>query len=178
MDYLLGEDSGMNVVTPKGIARFKVQGAGANYVHGGAMLQEILVPIIKFKNDRSSSSENDIRKVKISLTSITRKITNIITYLEFFQDEKIQDKVITQRIKCYFEDEEGNRISNENTIIGDSKSENPIERSYREKFVLKSIPYDKRKQYYLVIEDEDDSSLQCEKIPFNIDIAIVDDFGF
>ncbi|MDZ5044198.1 BREX-1 system phosphatase PglZ type A, partial [Clostridium perfringens] len=61
MDYLLGEDSGMNVVTPKGIARFKVQGAGANYVHGGAMLQEILVPIIKFKNDRSSSSENDIR---------------------------------------------------------------------------------------------------------------------
>ncbi|WP_322384301.1 hypothetical protein, partial [Clostridium perfringens] len=66
----------------------------------------------------------------------------------------------------------------ENTIIGDSKSENPIERSYREKFVLKSIPYDKRKQYYLVIEDEDDSSLQCEKIPFNIDIAIVDDFGF
>ena len=178
MDYLLGDNSGMNVIIPKGIARFKVQGAGANYVHGGAMPQEVLVPIIRFKNDRSSSSENDIRKVKISLTSITRKITNIITYLEFFQDEKIQDKVITQRIKCYFEDEEGNRISNENTIIGDSKSENPIERSYREKFVLKSIPYDKRKQYYLVIEDEDDSSLQCEKIPFNIDIAIVDDFGF
>ena len=43
---------------------------------------------------------------------------------------------------------------------------------------MKSMIYDKRKQYYLVMEDENDSSLQYEKIPFNIDIAIVNDFGF
>ena len=178
MDYLLGDCSNKYVITPKGDSRFKVQGAGANYVHGGAMPQEVIVPIIRFKNDRSSSSVNDIRKVKISLTSVNRKITNIITYLEFFQDEKIQDKVISQRIKCYFEDEEGNRISNENIIIGDSRSENPIERSYREKFVLKSMPYDKTKQYFLVMQDEEDSNGFYERIPFNIDIAIVDDFGF
>lgn len=178
MDYLLGEGSNKYVITPKGTTRFKVQGAGANYVHGGAMLQEIIVPVIKFKNDRSTSSVNSIRKVRISLTSITRKITNIITYLEFFQDEKIQDKVISKRIRCYFEDEEGNRISNENIVIGDSRSENPKERSYREKFVLKSIPYDKTKQYYLVIMDDEDTNGDYDRIPFNIDIAIVDEFGF
>lgn len=178
MDYLLGEGSSKYVITPKGTSRFKVQGAGANYVHGGATLQETIVPIIKFKNDRSASSVNEIRKVKISLTSITRKITNIITYLEFFQDEKIQDKVISQRIKCYFEDEEGNRISNENIIIGDSKSENPVERTFREKFVLKSMQYDKTKKYFLVIQDDEDVNGYYERIPFNIDIAIIDDFGF
>lgn len=178
MDYLLGDGSNKYVITPKGTSRFKVQGAGANYVHGGAMPQEVIVPVIRFKNDRSTSSVNDIRKVKISLTSITRKITNIITYLEFFQDEKIQDKVISQRIKCYFEDEEGNRISNENIIIGDSRSENPVERTYREKFVLKSMPYDKTKQYFLVMQDEEDANGFYERIAFNIDIAIVDDFGF
>ncbi|WP_042265684.1 BREX-1 system phosphatase PglZ type A, partial [Clostridium butyricum] len=178
MDYLLGDESNKYVITPKGTSRFKVQGAGANYVHGGAMPQEIIVPVIKFKNDRSTSSVNDIRKVKISVTSITRKITNIITYLEFFQDEKIQDKVISQRIKCYFEDEEGNRISNENIIIGDSRSENPVERTYREKFVLKSMPYDKTKQYFLVMQDEEDANGFYERIPFNVDIAIVDEFGF
>lgn len=178
MDYLLGNGSNKYVITPKGTSRFKVQGAGANYVHGGAMPQEVIVPVIKFKNDRSTSSVNDIRKVKISLTSITRKITNIITYLEFFQDEKIQNKVISQRIKCYFEDELGNRISNENIIIGDSRSENPVERTYREKFVLKSMPYDKTKQYFLVMQDEEDANGCYERIPFNIDIAIVDDFGF
>ncbi|KRU27600.1 PglZ domain-containing protein [Clostridium sporogenes] len=178
MDYLLGEGSNKNVITPRGTSRFKVQGAGANYVHGGAMLQEVVVPVIKFKNDRSASSVNDIRKANISLTSIIRKITNIITYLEFFQEEKIQDKVIAQRIKCYLEDEEGNRISNENIIIGDSRSENPLERSYREKFVLKSMAYDKTKQYFLVMQDDEDSNGMYERIPFTIDIAIVDEFGF
>ncbi|NAS17261.1 BREX-1 system phosphatase PglZ type A [Clostridium butyricum] len=178
MDYLLGRDCDKYIITPKGTSRFKVQGAGANYVHGGAMPQEIIVPVIKFKNDRSTSSVNDIRKVKITLTSITRKITNIITYLEFFQDEMIQDKVLSKKVKCYFEDEEGDRISNENIIIGDSRSENPKERSYREKFVLKSMPYDKTKQYFLVIEDAEDSNGDYDRIPFNIDIAIVDEFGF
>lgn len=178
MDYLLGTGSNKKVITPRGTFRFKVQGAGANYVHGGAMLQEVVVPVIKFKNDRSTSSANDIRKANISLTNVTKKITNIITYLEFFQEEKIQDKVIAQRIKCYFEDEDGNRISNENIIIGDSRSENPLERTYREKFVLKSMAYDKLKQYFLVMQDDEDSNGMYERIPYTIDIAIVDDFGF
>lgn len=178
MDYLLEKGSNKKVITPRGTFRFKVQGAGANYVHGGAMLQEVVVPVIKFKNDRSTSSVNDIRKANISLTNVTKKITNIITYLEFFQEEKIQDKVIAQRIKCYFEDEDGNRISNENIIIGDSRSENPLERTYREKFVLKSMAYDKLKQYFLVMQDDEDSNGMYERIPYIIDIAILDDFGF
>ena len=178
MNYLLGEGSNKYVITPNGTSRFKVQGAGANYVHGGAMLQEIVVPVIKFKNDRSTSSLNDIRKVKVSLTSINRKITNPITFLEFFQDEKIQDKVIGKKIRAYFEDEEGTKISNIKTIIADSRSENPTDRTYRIEFVLESRQYDKTKQYFLVMQDEEDANGEYDRIPFNIDIAIVDDFGF
>lgn len=178
MDYLLGDGSNKYVITPNGTSRFKVQGAGANYVHGGAMLQEIVVPVIRFKNDRSTSSVNDIRKVKVSLTSINRKVTNPITFLEFFQDEKLQDKVIGKKIRTYFEDEEGNKISNIKSIIADSRSENPTDRTYRIEFVLESRVYDKTKQYFLVIEDEEDANGDYERIPFNIDIAIVDDFGF
>ncbi|NMM63706.1 BREX-1 system phosphatase PglZ type A [Clostridium sp. P21] len=178
MDYLLGEGANKSVITPRGTLRFKVQGAGANYVHGGAMLQEIVVPVIKFKNDRSISSVNDIRKANISLTSITRKITNPITFLEFFQEEKIQDKVIAQKIRCFFEDEEGNKISNIKTIIGDSRSENPLDRTFRIEFVLDSRTYDKTKQYFLVMQDDEDSNGMYEMIPYTIDIAIVDDFGF
>lgn len=178
MDYLLGDGSNKYVITPNGTSRFKVQGAGANYVHGGAMLQEIVVPVIRFKNDRSASSVNDIRKVKVSLTSINRKVTNPITFLEFFQDEKLQDKVIGKKIRTYFEDEEGNKISNIKTIIADSRSENPTDRTYRIEFVLESRFYDKTKQYFLVMEEEEDANGDYERIPFNIDIAIVDDFGF
>ena len=81
-------------------------------------------------------------------------------------------------MKCYFEDEDGNVISDESTIIADSKLENPTDRAYKEKFILKSIAYDKTKQYFLVIQDEEDSDGLYERIPFAIDIAIVDDFGF
>ncbi|CAB1245754.1 PglZ domain protein [Clostridiaceae bacterium BL-3] len=149
-----------------------------NYVHDGAMLQEMVIPLIKFKNDRSAFSVNDIRKAKISLTSISRKITNIIIYLEFFQEERIQDKVIVQKIKCYFEDKDGNRISNENIIIGNSVSENPKERTYREKFVLKSMHYDKKEQYFLIIQDADESNKIYEKIPYTIDVSAADEFDF
>jgi len=174
----LGKNCTRYVITPTGTSRLMVQGAGANYVHGGAMLQEIVIPVIRFKNDRSTSSVNDISKVKVSLTSINRKVTNPITYLEFFQDKKLEDKVIGKKIRTYFEDEQGNKVSNIKTIIADSKSENPIDRTYRIEFVLEGREYDKTKQYFLVMEDEEDVNGEYDRVPFNIDIAIVDDFGF
>jgi uncharacterized protein (TIGR02687 family) len=179
MEYLLGPDTNLNFTTPRGVNRFKVQGAGANYVHGGTSLQEVIIPVIRFKNDRSKSSKNKVKKVDVKLTSITRKITNIISYLEFFQTEKIEDKRVPLRLKVYFVDEEGNRISNENIIIADSKSETYEDRSFREKFVLKNRKYDKTSKYYLVMEDEEEMVEKIyEKIPFIIDIAISEDFGF
>jgi uncharacterized protein (TIGR02687 family) len=179
MDYILGKDSGKYVTVPRGANRFKIQGEGANFVHGGATLQEIVVPVIKFKNDRSKNSKADIKKVEVKLTNISRKITSVITYLEFFQTEKVEDKKIPLRLKIYFADEEGNRISNENIIIADSKRAEPEERSYKEKFTLRNMVYDKTKKYYLVMEDEEETVENIyEKITFNIDIAISNDFGF
>jgi uncharacterized protein (TIGR02687 family) len=179
MEYLLGPGTNLKYISPRGVNRFKVQGTGANYVHGGTSLQEILIPVIKFKNDRSKDSKNEVTKVDVKLTSITRKITNTISYLEFFQTEKIEDKRVPLRLKVYFVDEENNRISNENIIIADSKSETYEDRSFREKFVLKNRKYDKIKKYYLIMEDEEETVEKIyDKIPFIIDIAISDDFGF
>lgn len=177
MNYLLGKDSKLKVIIPKGVTRFKVQGAGANYVHGGAALQEIVIPVVKFKNIRKDEYKSS--KVEVKLTNISRKVTNRITYLEFFQTEKVEDKKIPISLKLYFEDEQGNRISNENIIIADSRSSKPEDRTFREKFTLKDQPYDKAKKYYLIMEDEDEAVEKIyDKVPFMIDLAIVNDFGF
>ncbi len=179
MNYLVGKDTDLKVIVPRGTNCFKVQGMGSNYVHGGAALQEIIIPVIKFKNDRSKSDQLEVKKVDVKLTNISRKITNIITYLEFFQTEKVEDKRIARRLKLYFADEQGNRISNENIIIADSRSLKPEERTYREKFTLKNMPYDKSIKYYLILEDEEETVEKIyERIPFNIDLAFVNDFGF
>ncbi|MCM3122889.1 MULTISPECIES: BREX-1 system phosphatase PglZ type A [unclassified Mesobacillus] len=178
MNYLLHGDE-KHVIVPRGSNRFSVQGAGANYVHGGQMLQEIVIPVIKFKNDRGKSGKNDVSKVEVKLTSISRKITSMITYLDFFQTVKVEDKKKPLRLKIYFADEEGNRLSNENIIIADSKSSKPEERTFKEKFVFKNMTYDKVKKYYLIIEDEEESVENVyDKIAFTIDIAISNDFGF
>lgn len=177
MNYLLGDSTKLHAMVPRGVIRFKVQGAGANYVHGGAALQEIVIPVIKFKNIRKDEFKSS--KVEVKLTNISRKITNRITFLEFFQTEKVDEKKITIRLKLYFEDEDGHRISNENIIIADSRSSKPEDRTYREKFTLKDQAYDKSKKYYLVLEDEDETVEKIyEKIPFMIDLAISNDFRF
>src|SRR5699024_353861 len=76
LDDLLQQEKSFYVSVPKGVNRFKIQGAGANYVHGGAMLQEIVLPVITFKNDRSKHQKNIVKKVDVKLTTPTRKITN------------------------------------------------------------------------------------------------------
>jgi uncharacterized protein (TIGR02687 family) len=178
MNYLL-KDEERYVTVPRGSNRFAVQGTGANFVHGGSMLQEITIPIITFKNDRSKSKKNEVKKVEVKLISISRKITNMITYLDFFQTDKVETKKNPLRLKIYFVDSEGNRISNETIIIADSTSSKPEERSFKEKFVFKNMIYDKGAKYYLQLEDEDESVENVyDKIPFTIDIAISNDFGF
>ena len=118
-------------------------------------------------------------KVAVQLTNISRKITNRITYLDFLQTEKVEEKKLPLKLKIYFADVEGERISNENIIIADSRSEEARERSYREKFTLKDIAYDKGRKYYLIMEDEDEPVEKIyEKISFEIDLLISDDFIF
>lgn len=171
MKYLIGDHASLKCITPRGANRFEVQGPGANYVHGGSSLQEIVIPVIHFKNERGKSAR-EVQKVSVTLTSISRKITNPITYLEFFQTEKIADKTVPCRLKLYFTDEEGNRISNENIIIADIKFDDPTERRFKEKFVLKNMKYDKSRKYYLVLEDEEETAKQIyDRIPFSIDLA-------
>ena len=52
LDYIFGKDCGLTVCVPRGDNRFKTPGGGQNYVHGGASLQEIVIPLIKYRNDR------------------------------------------------------------------------------------------------------------------------------
>jgi len=50
LDYLASENKDVYVTVPRGADIFKIPGGGQNYVHGGASLQEIIVPLLKVKN--------------------------------------------------------------------------------------------------------------------------------
>ena len=74
-------------------------------------------------------------------------------------------------------DEEGNAISNEEQVIGDREFDSPEDRTFKLRFVLKSISYDKNKNYYLVIKDTE-TGVMVDQIAFTINLGIVSDFDF
>lgn len=178
MDSIIKNQHQLKAYIPKATIRFKIKGSGVNFIHGGASLQEVVVPLITYKNVRRGQvNSREVMKVDIKLTNTTRKITNSLFHLSFFQTEKIEEKVVPRTVMIYMEDEDGSVISNEETIIGDRASENPEERTFKLGFALKSITYDKNKHYYLTMKDVE-TGVALEKIPFNINLGIVSDFDF
>ncbi|MFJ8513821.1 BREX-1 system phosphatase PglZ type A [Lysinibacillus xylanilyticus] len=168
----------LTAYVPNGTIRNRMQGTGVNFVHGGASLQEVVVPLVSFKNKRvGQKGSQAIQKIDIRLTSTTRKITNSIFNLDFFQTEKVEDKMIPRTVVIYMADTEGNVLSNEETIIGDRSFDNPAERTFKLQFVLKSISYDRNKTYYLLVKDTE-TGVITEKVPFSINLGIVSDFDF
>lgn len=178
LSTVVDNEQQLTAYVPNGTIRNRMQGSGVNFVHGGASLQEIVVPVLSFKNKRAGQKGSQaIQKVDIRLTNMTRKITNSIFNLEFFQTEKVEEKMVSRTVVIYMGDEEGNILSNEETIIGDRSYDNPAERTFKLQFVLKSISYDRSKTYYLIIKDTE-TGVITEKVPFTINLGIVSDFDF
>ncbi|MCI0766551.1 BREX-1 system phosphatase PglZ type A [Bacillus sp. TL12] len=178
LDSIIKNEQQLQAYVPKATIRFQMPGSGANFVHGGASLQEVVVPLIKYKNIRRGQSHSrEITKVDVKLTSSTRKITNSLFHLSFFQTEKVEGKMIPRTVLIYMTDEEGNGISNEETIIGDRTSDKPEGRMFKLRFALKTITYDKNKDYYLILKDME-TGVVLEQIPFTINLGIVSDFDF
>ena len=187
-DYLLPVkfmDDHYDAFAPRASVRIKKKGGGLNFVHGGISLQEMVVPIIEYhylRNDSKAYQRNkakyDTRPVEVGLLSASRKISNMIFSLNFYQKEAVGDNRSAANYLLYFVDSNGKQISDTAKIIADKTSENGQERTFRCSFNLKSLKYDNRASYYLVIADE--SGLQMpQKEEFQIDIAFaVDEFDF
>ena len=154
---------------------FKVAGGGQNYVHGGSALQEMMVPVIELTTNTRGVAYDFVNVV---LTSVSRKVTNLITYFDFIQSEKVTDTMKARSIIAYFTDEAGEKISFDVPIVANSRDDAPEKRTFHEKFTLKSREYKYGDKYYLVLADANAEKNILQRYEFMIDIAFVDDFGF
>ena len=153
---------------------FKVAGAGQNYVHGGCSPQEMLVPMIDVKVDKG---KKETSLAEIALVSLTSKITNLITTLDFVQTEPVSDVVKETSYRVYFISDSNEKISNENIVIADKKDKDTTKRMFRLRFNFKNKKYDKSQKYYLVAYD-DKNDIEVLRHEIIMDIAFADDFGF
>ncbi|MCD7956579.1 MAG: BREX-1 system phosphatase PglZ type A [Lachnospiraceae bacterium] len=174
MGQILGNDDDKIVSFPVGSNVFKVAGGGANYVHGGSSPQEMLVPVIDIKMERGHM---ETRPAQIALVSIVQKITNLIVSMDFIQSDAVTDTVKGTIYRLYFISEDGERISNENTLVADSRETDAAKRMTRLRFTFKNQKYDRNRQYYLVACDES-TGLEAWRHPVIVDLAFGEDFGF
>ena len=174
MGRVLGNEDSKVVSYPVSSNVFKVSGGGANYVHGGSSPQEMLVPVLEIKMERGHM---ETKNAEIALVSIVHKITNLITSMDFIQSDAVSDTVKAAKYRIVFLSEDNEKISNENSYVADSREENAQKRIFRMWFTFKNKKYDKGKQYYLVVYDEE-SGLEQWRQPVIMDIAFADDFGF
>lgn len=172
MSYLNIDD--MYVSVPISSNVFKSQGGGLNFVHGGASLEESIIPLIKIKADYNKTNQD---RVGLQLISSKNKISSREFKLTFFQKENISENALPFKAAISFIDENEDRISNEVLINLNVNSEYPEDREFREEFTLKQKRYSRNSNYYLLIKDYDTEVL-LEKIPFVIDLAFQDDFDF
>lgn len=159
---------------PVGADIFKSPGAGKNYVHGGCSPQEMLIPLINVKTDKGAI---ETTTAQIALVSLTSKITNLITSLDFVQTEAISDVVKETTYKIYFIDGNGEKISNEHLYVADKKDKDTAKRVFRLRFSFKNKKYSKAQKYYMVAYD-DKNALEVLRHEVVMDIAFADDFGF
>lgn len=188
-DYLqkvqfLDGQSEYDAFAPKENVRIKMNGSGLNFVHGGISLQEMVVPVIDYHFLRNQSKQYqrnkkkyDTKPVGVSLLSAMHKVSNMIFSLNFYQKEPVGDNREAAIYQLYFTDSNGKQISDVAKIIADKTSDNGQERTFRCSFNLKSLKYDNKEIYYLVIADAE--GLVVSREEFQIDIAFaVDEFDF
>lgn len=100
MKFPLSEVSAMNnnvfIAVPEGTNRFAAQGGGYNFAHGGASLQELIIPVIHSKKKRSNV------KQKVNVALITRNLSIVSSRLRFkvMQSEPVDMDTLERNIVC------------------------------------------------------------------------------
>ena len=170
--------------TPCENIRIKSSGA-QKFVHGGVSLQEMVVPVINYKFVRSGYKSYEANREKyeskpVTLTLLTssRKISNKIFKLSFYQKEAVKDNFVPCTYNIYLSDADGKPISDIQKIVADKTSTSSVDREYSCKFILKEQAYSNIDTYYLVIQDEQGQRDPIkEEMTIDIPMAI-HDFDF
>lgn len=161
---------------PIGCMRFRLQGGGSVYMHGGLSLQEMMVPVIRYQNRKTGQKGfTAITKADIELLGENRKISNNLFTLNFYQKQPCGGKIQPRTVMARFEDANGYVISDEHRIICDLTAVENNQRTMRVTFRLLGSGYDRNAAYDLVLRDE---NAEIVRIPFRIDIIFANDFDF
>ena len=169
-----GTDDDMQFWVPRGANRFNFIG-GSRFVHGGAMPQEVVIPLITVRQLRGTKqAASKAEKVSVTVLGTNHKITTPRYRFEVIQTEAVGDrrKPITLKAAVY---DGSTPVTSVDTVVFDSASDSIAERKKSIRLDLLSGDFDKTKPYRLVLRDAD-TDAEVQSIPVVIDRSFESDF--
>ena len=156
---------------PKGAMRFHFSG-GARFVHGSAMPQEVIVPLITVRVSESDKART--KPVEVALMGASNKVVTNTQRFEMIQTEPVSSRVLPRTLKISLRDGQ-TPVSDEATVTFDSTSAVLADRVKTAILTIRSGTYDRQKEYYLVARDAH-TSVEVLRTPLKIDLAFSNDF--
>jgi len=108
----------LEVGLPRAVNRFKHRGVGYHYVHGGASLQEVLVPVIEVNRKREDKGQ----KVDVRLVSNNYVITTGSAQIEVLQVQSVNEKRNPRVVKFGFYNDAKQLVSDEQEVVFEATS--------------------------------------------------------
>ena len=122
------------VLIPKSINRLRIQGGGSRFVHGGASLQEVVIPVIEINKKRRS----DVSLVNVDVIQTTSRITSRQPTVSLYQSDPVSEKLQGRDIRVGFYSLSGGAISDLQTFAFDSTEQDGRSREKKVSFILSS----------------------------------------
>lgn len=159
---------------PKGASRFHFAG-GARFVHGSAMPQEIVVPVITVRESEADHART--KYVSISLLGTVNKVVTHTQRFEFIQTDAVSERVLARSVVVSLRDgaDGDSPISDVQTITFDSSSQLLDERKRSILLTVLAGAHDPHKRYDLVMRDAV-SKVEVLRLPIKVDLAFGNDF--
>lgn len=164
-------DGSVDFWLPKGAMRFHFAG-GARFVHGSAMPQEVIVPLITVRESESDKART--RPVEISLMGFSNKVVTNTQRFELIQTEPTSNRVLPRTVRISLRDGE-TLVSDEQVLTFDSTSSVLGERVKSIILTIRSGSYDRQKDYFFIARDAQ-TKVEVLRIPLKIDLAFSNDF--
>ncbi len=125
---------GTTALVVKGLSKIRKKGSAGRYVHGGASLQELAIPVLRINKTR----QDDARRVQVSVLG-SADITSPAITLKFYQEEPVAGKALPHRVAAWFESAEGEILSNKMDRVFDSDDASDMNRSYALSFAFAPV---------------------------------------
>lgn len=132
----LGLEGDQDILIPNSINRLRVKGSGSRFVHGGASLQEIVLPVLRVGKQR----KEDVGQVSVQIIPPARaQITTGQIQITLYQAEPITEKQQPRKVYAAIFAGDETLISDEAELDFDFASENPREREQSRNFLLSRV---------------------------------------